>query len=690
MSVFDDMQEAASAGAPSDASASSLVDQMREAAQIQAPAPQAAKSSPADPNYNPIRNSKAPDPLKLVAHAVTGLGSSAYGGLKGSAVALSDIASDLWHGKSLSDAIDHGVNSGASAVRDAQERYTYSADPNTASGQIERQFDSKYNPLNWPGVAGQYVGGKLADAGYPGAGAAVDAGVTVFGGPAAIKGAKALSIPLADIIKPAPKPPAGPRVEPTMADKPRYRMVNGQWQQVADNPSPTVPIQPVAQVKPTLQQASPELQQTVSTAQAKGVPINKDALNRHVEAETLPVPVKLSEGQALMDPSIISEEMNTRAGKSARVSPEFYNQQGKALAQNLDVIRQSVAPDVQAVNPVQHGQVLVDSYKAMDAAKQADIGAKYQALRDANGGAFPVDGAAFVSDADAALSKQLKSEFVPPSIASQLGKFRDGSTPMTYENFEALRTNLAAAARQAERAGDGNAAAAVSTIRQSLESLPMTGETAAIKPLADAARSAAKARFDAIKADPAYKASVNDDAGVGEASPLADDFVRKYIVGGKRANIQQMRQNLADDKLAQQTIPAATVDYLRKQAKADVESGRFNAATYNETISNLSPKFDTVLDPATAQKLQQVGNVAKYTTIQPKGSYVNNSNTLTGALSEGAKSTAEGVANVAAGGVPLGTWVRKGAQAMSEKNAAKKSTATGAGITKLSDLGRRP
>lgn len=631
------------------------------------------KVAQSDPNYNPIRDGKVADPLKLVAHAVTGLGSSAYGGLKG----LATLAT----GGSMDDA--------ANAVRSTQEKYTYNSDPNSESGQIEQQFDSKYNPLYWPGVVGSYAGEKLADAGYPGLGAATNAGVTVFGGPAVVKGIKAASSTLGDIIKPAADIQTAPRVEPTMsAPKPRYKMVDGQWRQVTDNPSPSVANpQPQAPstYKPTLEQASPELQQTVAKAKAKGLSINNEALARHVEAETLPVPVKLSEGQALMDPATISDEMNARGGKSPRVSPDFYNQQGKALAQNLDVIRSNVAPDVAAVDPTQHGQVLVDSYKSMDAAKQADISSKYQALRDANGGDLAFDGKTFAENAQQALNKAYKSRFLPSELAGELEDIANGRQ-MNYQQFEEMRTTLANAARKAERSGDGNAASAISLVRNSLENTPIIGEAGNIKALADQARAAARARFKAIESDPAYKAAVNDDVAHGEASPLADDFVRKYIIGGKRANLMQMRQNLDNDTVAQQTIPAATVDFLKKQAKADIESGRFNAATYNGTIDSLRPKFDVVLDPKTAQQVQQVGNVAKYTTIQPKGSYVNNSNTLVGAASDVGKDLLKGYLNVktmGASGV-----AEKMAQTVKANKAAKASVAPGAGVTKLSDLGR--
>jgi hypothetical protein len=35
-------------------------------------------------------------------------------------------------------------------------------------------------------------------------------------------------------------------------------------------------------------------------------------LERHLDADTLPIPIKLSEGQATRDPNIFSQEMNIR------------------------------------------------------------------------------------------------------------------------------------------------------------------------------------------------------------------------------------------------------------------------------------------------------------------------------------------------------------------------------------------
>lgn len=471
------------------------------------------------------------------------------------------------------------------------------------------------------------------------------------------------------------KQAAGARVEPTMG--------------APAAAAPAAAVTPGG--APTLAQATPELQQAFAAAKDKGAPIDSVIAARHIEADTLPVPVKLTKGQATMDPTLISDEMNGRGkGKGASVPPDFYKQQGQALSQNMDAIRATAAPDVPTTaNLVDHGQALIDSYKQMDAPVKADISAKYKALSDANGGNLPLNGQDFVTAADAALSKQMKGRYVPAAVAGDLEQFRSGG-PMTFEQFENLRTNLAAEARKADRAGDGNAAGAVNIVRSTLEALPMTDETAAIKPLADAARQAAAARFAAIKSDPAYKAAIGDSVGVGEPSPLADKFFNSYVTKGARANVALMREHLGDDSLAGQTIAAGTLDQLRDQFKANPEAGTFSQDGLNKGLKAIAPKIDSLLDPVAAQQVQAVGNVAKVAQTQPRGSYVNNSNSATSYLAEKAKDVAEHGVNIMSGGIPTGSIGRAIGGRILDARGARKATndalAPAAGLTRLSDF----
>jgi hypothetical protein len=179
----------------------------------------------------------------------------------------------------------------------------------------------------------------------------------------------------------------------------------------------------------------------------------------------------------------------------------------------------------------------------------------YGQLEQAAGGNFPIDAQKFVQSADQQLKKKLKSEFLPPEIDRQLQSYRDGSR-MDFEQFEALRTNLATEIRKAEQAKDGNKSTALGVVRDSLENLPLTGEAAQLKPLADAARKAAKERFDALRKDPAYSAAVD-----GKVAP--ENFIDTFVLSkgkGTEANVRQMMSALGRGSPEQQAIAAGLME----------------------------------------------------------------------------------------------------------------------------------
>ncbi len=737
MTLAEQMAADAAAATPAPAKKLTLAQQMAADGATTAPAP-ASKAAPAPAEPKPehwwqvtpsqqaqIDAQKQQESdgnpgvalAQVGAHAVTSAGSYLAG--------LARAGGALLGGGNLSDAADE--------VTQTHDQYTYNPPAGSGGATLMRVAGV---PLGALAKGTGYLGDKTLEAtGSPALATIADVGTNFAATAGAGKmlgslvkpkgGAEPAPAPVPPRVEPtmpAPAPPAAPQPlaatvdaapnltlaqqgsvpvkSPVFAEAASPPAVAPATASVAPeaapgylDPSLQVPAQPPAAVAPPaapvipppqLEHASDGLQLAVARAQEAGTPINPDVLQRHIEADTLPVPIQLTAGQATLDPGAISAEMNSRGGKAPMVSPDFYNTQGRALAQNLDVIRQRAAPDVTATDPLQHGQTLIDQYKAMDAPVQADIAAKYKALEDANGGQFPLDGQALAANTQAALDKALKSSSVPADLQANLDKF-DNGRQMTFQDFETMRSDAADAQRNAT---DGRQRAAAGIVREQLEAMPLTPEAAGLKPLADAARAAAKARFDALDSDPAYKAAVGDGVGQGEASPLADNFVQKYLITAPRANILQMRQNLAGSPLAQQTIPAATVDYLRGKSKADVETGQFNASTYNGVVDKLGPKFDALMDPASAATLQQVGNIAKYTTVQPKGSYVNNSNTLVGMGLDVAKNRIGDALNTATLGA-TGT-IAGIAKGIGQVRAARAATAPGAGITKLSDLAPPP
>ena len=443
--------------------------------------------------------------------------------------------------------------------------------------------------------------------------------------------------------------------------------VGGQSVGAAATPNTTM-------VQQALSVATPELQQAL-----KELPVNQinvPTFQRHIEADSLPIPVRLTKGQATGDVVQLSQEQNKR-GKDPQLAERF-NQQNKDLIDNVQEIRNLAAPDVYGTKTIENSQGIIDAYKELDSARNTKITDAYKKLEDANGGQFPVDGKAIATKADELLSKKLKTEFLPQSIRSQLDRFKKGEQ-MTFEQYEALRTNLAAEIRKAERAADGNAKTALSLVRQAAEQLPLQqGVAGNLKGLADEARTLARERFDMLKKDPAYKAAVDDIVP-------ADKFIEKFVINGVNKNVQTMVNHLGKDSPARQHMAAGTINWLADKAGIYGEQANFSQAGFNKGLKQLDAVKNTqeIFDPATATNLRTLGNVAGYTQFQPRGSFVNNSNTLVSSLAEkGKQAFAAGVekgGNLLVPGLQLGTTVMEMRARRAAEAETRKALELGAG-----------
>jgi hypothetical protein len=431
-------------------------------------------------------------------------------------------------------------------------------------------------------------------------------------------------------------------------------------------------------VKQALSVATPELQQALAT-----IPVDKiniPTLQRHIEADTLPVPVRLTEGQATGDIVKLSNEQNRR-GKDPMLAQRF-SEQNNQLVENLGAIREKAAPDVYGTKKIENSQGIIDAYKELDANLNKGINADYQALRDAAGGQFPVDAPRLLKNVESKLKKELLSNEVPAGQFKELQRLAK-SNSMTFEDYLSLRRNLGDVARTSP---DGSVRKAAGYMIEELEKLPLQKEALALKPLADKARASAKARFQMLEKDPAMKAAVDD------AVP-ADKFIDKFVVNGVNKNINTMVEHLGRDSPAHQHMAAGTINWLKDKAGIVDDSGNFSQAGYNKALKNLDDvkNLNMIFNPEAASQLKTLGNVARYTQAQPRGAFVNNSNTLVGSLAEKAR---QGVAygaeqglNIAAPGLQLGTTVMEMRARRAAEAETKKALELGAG-TKLKDVGK--
>lgn len=431
-----------------------------------------------------------------------------------------------------------------------------------------------------------------------------------------------------------------------------------------------------ASAAPAISNISPDLRQAISkAAQRTGGVVNPEVLSRHVEADSLPVKVQLTEGQATRDPVLFSEEQNLR-GKHTDLAENFNSQNAK-LVQNVQAIRDRVGPDVFSTNSVEHGDTLIDAYKKADKAVSDKIDAAYQAARDMvpEKTASVVNAPDLLANVTKALHESDLFDSAPKDIMATLSRRAENGS-MSFSNVENLRTNLARIQRSL--GVDGNTKYAAGIIRDQIEQAPLTVDNEAVKAAYDNARALARGRFQNLEADPAYKAAVY------ETVP-ADKFVRKFVIGGNRDEVATMAQNLADSDPAKQTLSVAVLDHLRDAAGIGPDyKGSFKQAGFNKALQALDPKIVSLLDPKTAEQLQTLGNVAHNIQVEPPGGTVNRSNTLSAGMSSYAGGALEHAANAK---VPfLGTIARRGIEHVRSGSRVKQAIQPGAGLDQLKPL----
>lgn len=452
------------------------------------------------------------------------------------------------------------------------------------------------------------------------------------------------------------------------------------------------PINPDLKLNPSIEQIDPTiLNQTLPKNEVLPTfekptiqELNESDLAslRHSESESLPVNPLITEGQATGNLSKLSNEQNMR-GAFPELSERF-NNQNKALIDNTTEFKNQVSPNINPTDTLlDHSQALIDAYKSMDQASQNYISKKYQALADANGGELPINAKKFVDNTDRALNTDDMSSFVPSEIKSLLDKYRNGAD-MTFDKFESMRTILARAQRSTL---DGNVRNAIGVVRNELENLPLSDVAAPLKPLADEARQAARERFQKIESDPAYRAITKDETPINEPSPLADKFFKNYVINGKSANITKLINNLGDNPLVNQRIAAGTIEHLRDMAGIDLRTnqGNFSQSQFNNAIEKLvqDHKLDQVVGQRMANQIKTLGNVARYTQFQPKGSFINNSNTLVANGMKATKGAIEGAANYVAHGIPVGTLIGKALTKMTAQKIVNNALKERAGVIEI-------
>ena len=450
---------------------------------------------------------------------------------------------------------------------------------------------------------------------------------------------------------------------------------------VADDPAVQAAVKAglPAELHETIANSTPVVKQKLIETVNSNSPIDKKALEFHLKDQSLDHPLKLTEGQATRDPHLFSEEVENRANNNMN---KHLNYQNTQAIKNLDSFIEKFAPDVQTSGHYDTGDALIKTLEGKQQSLKEVTREAYKKISDSNGGQLPIAITTLRNDIDAALKKELKSKYVPSEIASDLKDIFEKNN-MTFEEFEALRTNLANEMRTNQSA---NARVAAGIIRDQLENIPMTGGQAEVKALADNARSLARFGKELERDVPAYGSVAKDKA-------FADNFVNSHIINAKTEDLKSFLNIIQDDPAAMQNVKASVLNFLKNKS---VSQDKFSQANYNKALTNLesNKKLELIFTPEEISKLKIFGEVTEAAQKHPVGAHISTSGTpaslrAIGTAERLATTSAEQLTNLAFQGIPVGTAVRTGAEAVGESQAAKQSAARikemyepGAGINK--------
>ncbi|WP_234263090.1 hypothetical protein [Hydrogenophaga sp. NFH-34] len=386
-----------------------------------------------------------------------------------------------------------------------------------------------------------------------------------------------------------------------------------------------------------------------------GDDLNADALSRLVEFRR--VGATPTRGTVSLDPVQITREQNL-ARMGANASDEglhglarVQNDNNRALIDNLNRLGADSADDAFAAGE----RAISGLQRGLDAQK-ANVDHLYSQARDSAGRSFPLDGHSFTTTASKLLDDNLLGGALPESVQSHLNRIAQGQVPFTVDYAQQLATAIGKLQRGTS---DGQTRMALGLVRRALDDTPimemgqqgpaagarMTGTTAPYaggpelgQQAVDAfnkARLANKMMMRRIERIPGLKA-------VYEGNATPDDFVQKHVISSaaKGQDVQALASLLrSTDHQAHEAVRASIAQHLKQAAIgiASDEGGKFSASGFNRALFRLRAqrKLKAFFSPEEIEQLQAVGRVSHYTTAQPAGSAVNNSNSGTFLMGRG-------------------------------------------------------
>ena len=261
------------------------------------------------------------------------------------------------------------------------------------------------------------------------------------------------------------------------------------------------------------------MRQDVQSALEHGADISPASITNRARAESLPVPVRLTRGQATGDPMLFSREQNLRGftGVGEPITTRL-QEQNSAFIQNLDALGAKNAPD-----PVSFSTTYAGKIQNLWDSLQSRKDQLYANVRNAQGQSAGMDGVSAAQGIKDFLDSPAQShawDALPGNIQRTIEDLRMGDFPLTVAQAQSLDKQW----YQAMKGADGTTQYALGKARQMLMDAPISDELGA---------DARQAYMAAKQAHAQQMSLVDTKLPNGTPNPNFQPMVKAVVMDGK-------------------------------------------------------------------------------------------------------------------------------------------------------------
>lgn len=352
--------------------------------------------------------------------------------------------------------------------------------------------------------------------------------------------------------------------------------------------------------------------------------------------------------------------------------------------------------DETGARPVDNNARMESTFQTLkqgDEARQADIGAKYNAAREMGGNDAQLNHMRFIDQTSRELEEQGLGSFLKGDIRGVFkGMFENPDFKLTHGKSEEIVKILNA---RLKTTTDGNERAALAIVRKNLDNevgqsidelggaLPngdINGGLAGARGAWQEARGAARDRFQDLDSNPALKAATDDmapDKAFDKLVLKANERDLVKLVDSLK-NSPDGKQNLAD-------LQGATIEHFITKATG-ADNGAFNTAMLNKAINSFgNNRMRALFTPEQIARINDIQKVGDILMQRPQGAHINDSNTASTLINQ-----LIGIANMT-GKIPVlgnvGIGAAKAVGDLAQSGAGAKMVNGKPAITRGSSLG---